>query len=484
VSRGRLVLVSLSSTLWMTPWAGRRLMMRSGKGRKETGIFVSPAAALTHLATLSALGSAASQKLSTMRIGLVVSPSFDRSLIIGGLGAIYEGGTSFLVEADAIQGDPLTYFRLLSDHEMTSALVPHTLFSEALEAWKRIPVERRPKLSSWDLSKCTQLVSYGGSISGEVVKDIRDWLKPAGLQNTSFDAIYGLSEYPLVAAAGLSTSSGAPNDTTYSPCSGITIKVVDPVTREELPDGFHGEIWVDGPGVPVGFLTPGDEEDSMGQLQGQAYLRTGDLGAIENGKFTISGRLSDSFNINGKTFFVPEIETVVLGYHGVSQALLLPFPPEAGSNRPSMVLMLELEAHTIKHMSMLDHRDLCVGLYRRVSALKAVKLTNILIFPSDVIPRTITGKFAKAAARSLYLRAEVPQKLYQWDLNLESVPPTPREEFVLSPLIIRPERPDTRGMRDMVRRQWKMVLQVPIDDADDFYGLGGSLAQAMRITYA
>ncbi|KAG9050618.1 hypothetical protein FS837_003717 [Tulasnella sp. UAMH 9824] len=470
-----------------------------------SGIFVSHAAALTHLATLSTMGSTANKRPSISTVGLVAPPSFDRSLIIGALGAIYEGRTSLLVEVDAIQGDPLAYFRLLSDHQMTSALVPHTLFSEALEAWKQLTVERRPKLNTWDLSMCTQLISYGGSISEEVVKEIRDLLKPAGLQNVSFEAIYGLSEYPQAATANLSTSTASHNDTYYSPCSGITVKIVDPVTREELPDGFQGEIWIDGPGIPVGFLSASDEEDSMGKLQEQAYLRTGDLVAIENGKFTISGRLSDSFNINGKTFFVPEIENVVLGYHGVSQALLLPFPPETGSNRPSLVLLLELEARTIKHMSTLDHRDLCIGLYRRVSALKAVKLTSILIFSSDALPRTITGKFAKAAARSLYLRAEVPQKVYQWDLNLESVPPTPREEFVLSPLIITPERPDTRfvlavygakvsatdtrmfdlrGMRDLVRRQWKTVLQVPIDDADDFYGLGGSLAQAMRITYA
>ncbi|KIO28690.1 hypothetical protein M407DRAFT_229820 [Tulasnella calospora MUT 4182] len=495
------------------------IQFTSGTDSDPKGIFVSHAAALTHLATFSAIGSTASQGSSTKRVGLVAPPSFDRSLIIGALGAIYEGGTSFLVDiprtglssnlSDAIQGDPLAYFRLLSDHQMTSALVPQALFLEALEAWKQLPVERRPKLSAWDLSKCTQLVSYGGSISGEVGKEIRELLKPAGLPNVSFDTIYGLSGYPLAATASLSTSPASHNGTIYAPCSGMAVKIVDPVTREELPDGFQGEIWIDGPGMPVGFLASTDEEDSMGRLQDQAYLRTGDLGVIENSKFTISGRLSDSFNINGKTFFVPEIENVVSGYHGVSQALLLPFPPDTGSTRPSLVLLLALETRTINHMSMFDHRgtllDLCIGLYRRVSALKAVKLTNILIFAPDALPKTITGKFAKAAARSLYLRAEVPQKVYQWDLNLESVPPTPREELVLSPLIVTPERPDarfmlvscgaevfatdtsmsnTRGMRDLVRRQWKMVLQVPIDDADDFYGLGGSLAQGMRITYA
>ncbi|KAG8939877.1 hypothetical protein FRC04_005826 [Tulasnella sp. 424] len=387
------------------------------------------------------------------------------------------------VSSDAIQGDPLAYFRLLSDHQITSALVPHGLFSEALEAWKRFPTDRRPKLNAWDLSLCGELVSYGGSISGETVKDICALLEPAGLKNARFYTTYGLSEYPLVATASLSSPPGTNQGPIYVPCSGITVKSVDPVTREELPDGFHGEIWVDGPGVPAGYLGLGDE-DSMGQLQGQAYLRTGDLGVIESGKFTIDGRLSESFSINGKIFFTPEVEEVVLGYHGVSQVLLLPFPPETGSSRPSLVLLLELEAHAIKHMSMLDHRDLCIGLYRRVSALKGLKLTNILILSPDGLPRTITGKFANATARSLYLRGDVSQKLYQWDLNLESVPPTPREEIVLSPLIVTPERPDARGMRDLIRRQWKMVLQVPIDDADDFYVLGGSLTQALRVTYA
>lgn len=66
---------------------------------------------------------------------------------------------------------------------------------------------------------------------------------------------------------------------------------------------------------------------------------------------------------------------MVLGYHGVSQVLLLPFPPETGSSRPSLVLLLELEAHTIKHMSMLDHRGM----------LAIIVLPNPVLF-SDVLP--------------------------------------------------------------------------------------------------
>ncbi|KAG8995147.1 hypothetical protein FRB90_000250 [Tulasnella sp. 427] len=454
----------------------------SGRDSEAKGILVSHEAALNHLETAAQLRKTANQGTGTKRLSLVAPSSFDGSFVIGALATIYEGGTSFLVDSDAVLDDPLAYFRLLSDQQITSALVPPTLFAETLNAWKRLSPERRPKLDTWNLSTCKELVSYGGPVSGDVVKEIRELLEPAGLRNVTFQSAYGMSEYPLIASTVVQVADVS---LSYAPCAGVNIKVVDPVTREELPDGFQGEIWVDGPSLPTGFLTSSEEEGSMGQLQGRAYLRTGDLGVLENDRFTISGRFSESFGINGKTYFTLDIVEVVKGYHGVSEVMLLPFPPETGTGRPTLVLMLELEAHVLKHMTLLDHRDLCVGLYRRVSALKGVKLTNILILPHDALPRTATGDFAKPAVRSLYLRGEVARKVYQWDLNLESIPPTPREEVVpSSPMMVIPGPQDNRASRDLVRRQWKMVLQVPIDDADDFYVLGGSLTQAMRMTYA
>ncbi|MDI7048169.1 AMP-binding protein, partial [Escherichia coli] len=89
-------------------------------------------------------------------------------------------------------------------------------------------------------------------------------------------------------------------------CLGIPVfdvdsRVIDPVTLQELPQGETGEIIVSAPQVMQGYWrNPKATEEAFIQLDGKRFLRSGDLGHIdEDGYFFMTDRLKRMINASG-----------------------------------------------------------------------------------------------------------------------------------------------------------------------------------------
>lgn len=44
--------------------------------------------------------------------------------------------------------------------------------------------------------------------------------------------------------------------------AGVTLKVVDPITSEELPEDFEGEIWIRSDSIAEGYWATTEQDDS------------------------------------------------------------------------------------------------------------------------------------------------------------------------------------------------------------------------------
>jgi len=125
------------------------------------------------------------------------------------------------------------------------------------------------------------------------------------------------------------------------PLPDTEVKIVDPETREEMPFGESGEIWVRGPQVMKGYWpTPGNG------LTDDGWLPMGDIGRMdEDGYFYIEDRIKDMINVSGNKVYSRVIDDILYEHPAVSVAGVIgvPDPERPGSERVKAFITLNRE---------------------------------------------------------------------------------------------------------------------------------------------
>ncbi|MEU4904637.1 AMP-binding protein, partial [Streptomyces sp. NPDC022067] len=112
------------------------------------------------------------------------------------------------------------------------------------------------------------------------------------------------------------------------PVPGLTVRIVDPETHENVETGEEGEIWVGGPSLMVGYY---NQPEATEAALPRGWYRTGDLGRRDDlGYHTITGRLSELIIRSGENIHPTEVEQVLLRVPGVADAAVV------GSARPAL----------------------------------------------------------------------------------------------------------------------------------------------------
>jgi long-chain acyl-CoA synthetase len=127
------------------------------------------------------------------------------------------------------------------------------------------------------------------------------------------DEGYGLTEAsPVVTTA---SGVGAPRGSVGPPLPGVEVRIVDADGSTALQHD-PGEIWVRGPNVFAGYL--GDPEATAAVLTADGWLRTGDLGVVdEAGNLFVVDRAKDLVIVSGFNVVPAEVEEVLAGHPGV-----------------------------------------------------------------------------------------------------------------------------------------------------------------------
>ena len=121
---------------------------------------------------------------------------------------------------------------------------------------------------------------------------------------------YGATELSPVAALNMPDSDGCNIDSVGRPLPGISVRVVDPDTKEILPAGVPGLIEIKGPNVMLGYL---DEPTLTESVMTDGWYNTGDIGHVDaKGFITITDRLARFSKIAGEMIPHVEIERVLL----------------------------------------------------------------------------------------------------------------------------------------------------------------------------
>ena len=137
---------------------------------------------------------------------------------------------------------------------------------------------------------------------------------------------YGLTEAsPGVAGSNPEDSIEIRCRTVGRPLPGVEVRLVDPLTHQDVPEGGEGELWVRGPNVMKGYHD--DPRATADAIVEGGWLRTGDLGVRgDDGNLRIVGRAKDIIIRGGENIAPAEIENVLRGHPDILDAAVVGVP--------------------------------------------------------------------------------------------------------------------------------------------------------------
>ncbi|AVV44106.1 AMP-binding protein [Streptomyces sp. ID05-04B] len=102
------------------------------------------------------------------------------------------------------------------------------------------------------------------------------------------------------------------------PIPGLTLRLTEPRTGDEVERGAEGEVWVSGPALMLGYH--GRPEETARVLS-EGWYRTGDLGRRDtDGHLTITGRLEELIVRGGESIHPREVEQALTQVPGIADA--------------------------------------------------------------------------------------------------------------------------------------------------------------------
>lgn len=231
-------------------------------------------------------------------------------------------------------------------------------------------------------------------------------LGPAFATDTYFDAaqLTGAGEARAVAPGPVArrlAACGSPNPDHFD------LRIVDPVSQSERPDGATGEIWIAGPSVGRGYWrnaeatgssfgasSPG-APDGFGQA---GYLRTGDIGFKHQGQLFISGRSKEMMILRGRNVFPADVCEIVEQIGPAMRGRRAAAFTVPGEPDEQLVIVCAARAPNPEAGQSVARR-----IVSAVSRELGVIAHDVVIVPNRALSRTTSGKVQHGALRQAYL---------------------------------------------------------------------------------
>lgn len=312
---------------------------------------------------------------------------------------------------------PHVWIRALSDFGATGTVAPNFAFDMCV---RRIS---DTQLEGVDLSRLRTLLNGSEPIRVETLRAFAARFHPFGLDPAAISPCYGLAESTLMVSsddpepfhelevdaaeltahrisppsdrpARILVSSGRPGD--------LDVAVVDPVLGLRLGEAEVGEIQIRGASVAAGYwANPEVTAEVFDQtVEGvSGFMRTGDLGALVDGRLYVTGRLGDMIILNGRNIYPHDLEQTSREAHpALTGGLAAVFA--VGENDDRVVVVQEVVDDAV------PADDLRGAIRDQVRGTHEVTLSDVTLVPRKTVARTTSGKIRRAEMRERYLSGE------------------------------------------------------------------------------
>ncbi|MDE1184262.1 long-chain fatty acid--CoA ligase [Paraburkholderia sp.] len=174
-----------------------------------------------------------------------------------------------------------------------------------------------PKLAEYDLSASSGVRGGGAAMPDAIAKKLKT------LTGLDYVEGYGMSE--TIAATHINPPQRPKPQCLGIPVFDLDARVIDPASLQELAAGETGEIVVNGPQIMQGYWRdPKGTQDAFVELDGKRFLRTGDLGHIdEDGYFFMTDRLKRMINASGYKVWPAEVEALMYRHPAIHEVCVI-----------------------------------------------------------------------------------------------------------------------------------------------------------------
>lgn len=238
------------------------------------------------------------------------------------------------------------------------------------------------------------------------------------------------------------------------------LRVVNPDTREVMPEGEIGDVWFSGPSVSPGYwlldeVTKQAFGNTIDAEEDKQYLHTGDLGFIIGKHLYVTGRSKDMIILQGKNYYPQDIEATIKYCHSDIHAGFT----AAFEIDERLVVVTEVNRHAMKT---LDPQALVQQIARCVYNLHEISVDDVVLLRPFSIPMTSSGKIRRRETKGLYQAGKL-SSLYNKVARQEIVKPNGDVESAVHAIWC-----DTLGLDE-------------ISVTTGFFELGGDSIKAIQI---
>ena len=345
----------------------------------------------------------------------------DMGLIGNVLQGIFLGTHSILMAPEAFLVKPVRWLQAISRYRAEVSGGPNFAFEHCA---RRIAPEQKAAL---DLSRWAVAFNGAEPVRPATLERFAEAFAPCGFRREALYPCYGLAEATLfvtgggraaaprvltvdaAALAGGRTVSAAPGPGSRAlagsghPWREGRVEIVQPESLLPCAPGEIGEIWVAGPHVAGGYRGLADETFSatLASSGDGPFLRTGDLGFMDEGELFVTGRRKELIIVAGRNHYPADLEQTAEGSHpALREGGAAAFAIEVeGEER--VVLLAEL-----RRVARAEVDEAAVERHVRQALAEGhgVGLHALRLLPPASLPRTTSGKPQRHLCRSTFLR--------------------------------------------------------------------------------
>lgn len=348
----------------------------------------------------------------------------DMGLIGNVIQPIYVGASCVLMSPVSFVQKPIRWLQAISNYQGTTSGAPNFAYDLLCD---RVTTEQLAQLdlSSWEMAFCG-----AEPVQSLTMDKFSRKFANCGFKSAAFYPCYGMAEATLIITGGDRTkppkvkyldkialeknrvvamdqvNESEPGTTTLVsagyPWLDGKIAIMDPQSLRECAVNETGEIWFASSSVGQGYwqLPEKTQQTFHGALNGDKYLRTGDLGFLDQGELFITGRLHEVLVFWGLNHYPQQIEQTVEQCHpGLKPNCGAAFSVEVGG-KARLVIAQEIER---SHRQSLVMDEVVDTIRWQVFQEHFIDIYGIVLLQPGQMPKTSSGKVRRGVCKAMFL---------------------------------------------------------------------------------